>query len=230
MEQSKVFKSQAAEAMLKALKNPFPVNLIHFRIGAKNKTKDKAIPLAYLTMRDIQKRLDEVCGIDGWAKNSEVITSQNGLIAVRTTIQIKMPSGEWVAKDGIGEATKIAGPLGAESQSFKRAAVAWGISRYMYFINLGWKSIDDYGNFKEDLTKVLPNWAYPESKIENWEEVAELEYQIDDTQSFIEDEPSMSDTQATEDQILQKSRNVRNKVIEAAKRRKDSDAVENPEL
>lgn len=210
-------KSQSAEAMLKQLKNPFPTNLLHFRIGAKSKDKTKAIPLAYLTMRDIQKRLDEVCGMDGWTKDTEIIASNGVVVAEKTTLSIKMPNGDWISKDGIGEPTKIAGPLGAESQSFKRAAVAWGISRYLYFISLGYRPIDKYNQFTEDLTKSLPKWALPDSNVENWEDVAELEYSAEDSVS--EDEPN---TPPDELELVERQADARkDEIIKAAKANRD---------
>lgn len=209
--QDKILKSKTAETILAQLKNPFPVNLLSYRIGATTKNKDKAIPLFYITSRDIQKRLDEVVGMENWSKTTELITTSSGLVAARTTITIKLPDGSFISKDGIGEPTKVAGPLGAESQSFKRAAVNFGIARYLYFLNLGWQPIDQYGNFKQDLRKLLPSWATPDSNIKDWEEIAEQEYSSEiDLENLPEDFISTE-----EKELLKKSEEVRRKILKA---------------
>ena len=45
--------------MLSQLSIPFPVNKIHWRVGATTKDKSKGIALAYVDARDVMKRLDD---------------------------------------------------------------------------------------------------------------------------------------------------------------------------
>lgn len=169
-------KTKTMEAILAQLKNPFPVNLLHYRVGATTKKKDKAIPLFYITSRDVDKRFDEVLGAENWQKTTEIISNQNGVVAEKTTISIKTPNGEWISKDGVGEPSQIASACGAESQSYKRAAAHFGVGRYLYFVNIGWQPIDEYKNFKSDVRTLLPSWAEPSSNLEDWEKVAEKEF------------------------------------------------------
>lgn len=164
------------EAILAQLKNPFPINLLHYRVGATTKKKDKAIPLFYITSRDVDKRFDEVLGAENWQKTTEIISNQNGVVAEKTTISIKTPSGEWISRDGVGEPSQIAGACGAESQSYKRAAAHFGVGRYLYFISIEWQPIDEFKHFTSDVRNLLPEWAKPDTKLKNWEEIAEKEF------------------------------------------------------
>lgn len=203
--------SKAVEAMLTQLKNPFPTNLLKYRIGATTKDKTKAIPLFYLTARDVAKRLDDVLGLDGWSKRTELITISNGLVAAKTTIGIKLPNGEWLYRDGIGEPTQVAGPLGAESQSFKRAASNLGIGRYLYYLDAGWQPINEYKQFKSDPRNNLPEWALPSKDLKDWETVAQEQYNSDGDLDF-ENLPSEIASDE-EKELLRKSEEVRKAIL-----------------
>lgn len=138
------------------LKKPFPVEKLSWRVGQKNKDKTKANMLVYIDARDVMDRLDEVCGQDGWSDQYENIGGR-----MVCTISIKTENG-WVSKtDGAGD-TDIEGEKGGLSDAFKRAAVKWGIGRYLYNAAnyITWVSCKDmpdydiYKNNKEQLDKV----------------------------------------------------------------------------
>lgn len=203
------YKSEYMDNILRQLKNPFPVHLLSYRIGAKTKNKDKAIPLFYVTSRDIQKRLDDILGMENWKKETEIICCGNDLVAAKTTLSIKCLDGSWISKDGVGEPTKIAKPLGAESQSFKRAAAAFGIGRYLYFVHIGWQPIDEYGNFTQDVRTLIPKWAEPDTNIKNWEEIAEKEF---DSELDLENLDSEIISEE-EKELLRKSEEIRKKIL-----------------
>ena len=203
--------SKIAEAILAQLKNPFPANLLKYRIGATTKDKKKAIPLFYLTARDVEKRLDDVLGMDGWTKETELITTASGLVAAKTTISIKFPNGEWLSRDGIGEPTQVAGPLGAESHSFKRAASNWGIGRYLYYLDGGWQPIDEFKRFKSDPRESIPSWALPNENLIDWETIAEEQYNSDG-ELDIENLPSEIASDE-EKELLRKSEEVRKAIL-----------------
>lgn len=213
--QDKSTKSKVAEAILAQLKNPFPPNLLKYRVGATTKDKKKAIPLFYLTARDVEKRLDDVLGFDNWEKQTELITTANGLIAARTTITVYLPDGTIISRDGIGEPTKVAGPLGAESHSIKRAASAFGIGRYLYYLDNTWQELDEYGRFKSDPRNSLPSWALPNQEIKDWESIAQEEYNSDGDID-IENLPNEIATDE-EKELLKKSAEVRKAILERAK-------------
>lgn len=109
------------ENLLEELKKPFPVSAISWRIGQKNKDKTKAKMLCYIDARDVMDRLDEVCGTN-WSDYYEEV---KGRVVCTITIDGKSRS------DGAGD-TDIEGEKGGLSDAFKRAAVKWGIGRYLY--------------------------------------------------------------------------------------------------
>lgn len=115
------------------LKAEFPHDDIDWRSQSLTRNGDKALALAYLDARAVMDRLDSVCGIGGW-QDSYVETVKGRIIC---TISI-LVDGEWVRKsDGAGD-TQVEAEKGAISDAFKRAAVKWGIGRYLYDIEAPW--------------------------------------------------------------------------------------------
>jgi len=105
----------------------FPRSEVHWRAQKLTNKGDKALALAYLDARDVMRRLDEVCGPDGW-KDGYVETPSGRIIC---TLCVSV-NERWIGKsDGAGD-TDFEGAKGAMSDAFKRAAVKWGIGRYLY--------------------------------------------------------------------------------------------------
>jgi hypothetical protein len=100
------------------------------RPWGKGEVKERKGPggkmLSYVDARQVQNRLDEVVGTENWQTHfSEVCGNYCCTLSLRI-------DGEWVAKsDGAGE-TSIEGDKGGFSDAFKRAAVSFGIARYLY--------------------------------------------------------------------------------------------------
>jgi hypothetical protein len=169
---------------LAKLKDPFPAEDVSWRIAQAGKSsngKPWAKVLAYLTNRAIMDRLDEVCGPDKW-KNEFAVGPAGGIICgisiLLTPATVAAP--EWVTKWDGAENSDIEAVKGGLSDSMKRAAVQWGIGRYLYGLTEGWAVIaadDDknahYANCKikvkgqeEWITfrwhpPELPDWALP---------------------------------------------------------------------
>lgn len=125
----------------KALADAFPAKAISWRAQSvtKDQTNPKAMALAYIDARDVMNRLDEVCGPDGW-EDSYVETPLGRVIC---TIRIRC-GDHWVAKsDGAGK-TDVEGDKGGISDAFKRAAVKWGIGRYLYDMPTPWVACELY--------------------------------------------------------------------------------------
>lgn len=126
------------------LKAPFDSSVISWRVGSVTKDKTKGMALAYLDARAVMDRLDEVCGPDGWqCKYSHA--------AAKTICDIGIQVGPtdyaeavWVWKaDGAGD-SDIEAEKGALSDAFKRAAVRWGIGRYLYELDSPWVALDEW--------------------------------------------------------------------------------------
>lgn len=119
--------------ILTLLKAPFSPDSLSWRVGNKSnwdkvnkKPKNpnapvKAQMLVYIDARDVQERLDEICGMS-WENSFQEISGRQ---VCTITINGKSRS------DGAGD-TDFEGEKGGLSDAFKRSAVQWGIGRYLY--------------------------------------------------------------------------------------------------
>jgi len=150
---------------LSDLKKPFPPDRISWRVGSQTKDKKKGMALAYIDARDVQDRLDEVCGVDGWQcryvpMHDKKTVCEIGIRIFRPSLgpetalsnvaslvkQIGHGIDEWVWKsDGAGD-TDVEAEKGSLSDAFKRAAVRWGIGRYLYDVEAPWVELEAFGN------------------------------------------------------------------------------------
>lgn len=154
-----------SNTILEKLKAPFPPNVLHFRVGARNADKTKGIALAYLNSRDVMKRLDDVLGIDGW-QCKHIGYGQRVICELSCKI-----GGQWITKsDGAGE-TDVEGDKGAISDSLKRAAVLFGVGRYLYYLPNKWYELknEKYISNTSDIIKDLPAWALPSEPKDEYE-------------------------------------------------------------
>jgi hypothetical protein len=124
---------------LKDLSDPFPREAIHWRAQTITRNGDKALALAYLDARDVMDRLDEVCGPENW--QSRYVETAKGRVLCEIGIRV---GDEWVWKsDGAGD-TAVEGEKGGISDALKRAAVQWGIGRYLYRLDAVWAPCETY--------------------------------------------------------------------------------------
>lgn len=99
----------------------------------RQKTADGKCPLghkqlAYIDARYVMGVLDTLIGPENWQR----LHKSGPATTVLCGIAINIEGTGWVEKwDGAGE-TDIEGEKGAVSDSFKRAAVSWGIGRDLY--------------------------------------------------------------------------------------------------
>lgn len=114
------------------LKAEFPRNAVSWRAQSMKQDGTAALALAYIDARDVMNRLDDVCGPGGWQDRYEVHGPKTiCYLSVRV-------DGEWVTKaDGAGD-TDVEAEKGSISDAFKRAAVKWGIGRYLYDLDAPW--------------------------------------------------------------------------------------------
>ena len=153
---------------LSKLKDCFEPNDIEWRLQQCGKGKNDKIwgmALAYVTNRAIMNRLDEVCGPENW-KNEYKPAPDGGILC---GISIKI-GDEWVTKWDGAENTDIEAVKGGLSGAMKRAAVQWGIGRYLYKLEESWINANENGayrgktkdgtTFKWD-APALPAWALP---------------------------------------------------------------------
>jgi hypothetical protein len=148
---------ETAQDLFDALSAPFPSDYVEWRVGTTNKKWRKegeplrGTPLCYIDARAVMDRLDTICGPDGWQCN--YTPGANGSIVCN--LGIRMPNGDWLWKaDGAG-ATDMEGEKGMLSDALKRAAVRWGVGRYLYDIKAQRIELELRGE-----TPVIPDEAY----------------------------------------------------------------------
>jgi hypothetical protein len=164
---------------LQKLQRPFDDMDIEWRAqrsGMSKAGRPYAILLAYVTNRAIQERLDQTFGISGW-KNEYARAPEGGVMC---GISIKLDD-EWITKWDGAENTDIEAVKGGLSNSMKRAAVQWGIGRYLYSLDATIVSpTEEKGSDTDILVKIkkdkndkygdpyyckrptLPAWALPD--------------------------------------------------------------------
>ena len=157
----------------KALSRPFDEKDIEWRVQQAGQSNGKtwALVLCYITNRAIQQRLDEIIGCFNW-KNEFKQAPDGGVMC---GISIKH-EGEWITKWDGAENTDIESVKGGLSNSMKRAAVQWGIGRYLYKLEENFAKVVDRGTKGaikgrlKDKTPFywvppeLPIWAVPKGK------------------------------------------------------------------
>lgn len=148
--------SKTAEEILAAFKEPFPPEVIHWRIGMTNSDKTSGVGLAYLNARDIMKRLDDVVGWDNW----QCTYPFSGCCELSVRID-----DDWITKSNCADVTQVEAIKGQASDALKRAAVLFGIGRYLYYLDNEWVQIEPAGkSHKLVRTPSLPSWALPKKK------------------------------------------------------------------
>lgn len=153
---------------LSRLRDPFPAEDIEWRVQQAGERNGKvwARVLAYVTNRAIQARLDDVCGPENW--RNEFAPAPCGGVMCGISIRC---GDEWVTKWDGAENTDIEAVKGGLSGAMKRAAVQWGIGRYLYQLEEGWANVHEGGQHRAQTKDkkwfrwdppALPAWALPD--------------------------------------------------------------------
>ena len=120
---------------------------------------NRALALGYVDARVIQDRLDDVLGVMGWQDSYKVLP--DGSVVCRLRLRL---GSEWVTKVDVGGPSEQ--PDGGDrmkaafSDSLKRAAVKFGVGRYLYRLPSQWV---DYDPVRRQFarTPTLPPFAIP---------------------------------------------------------------------
>lgn len=155
---------------LSSLKEPFPATDIEWRFQRSGMRDGKpwALVLAYVTNRAIMDRLDAIVGPESWCNRFE--PGPDGGVVCGISIKI---GDEWVTKWDGAHNTDVESIKGGLSSAMKRAAVQWGIGRYLYRLSATWAEFHEGGKnrdgIKQDGTDkkryfkwdapALPSWA-----------------------------------------------------------------------
>ena len=143
--------------IMKALATPFAADEVKFKPQVIR--GNRALALAYVDARAIQDRLDEVLGVEGW--QDEYTPLPDGSVVCRLQIRLGQ---EWITKMDVGSPSEQPGGgdrlKAAFSDALKRAAVKFGVGRYLYRLPQIWCDYDQQK--KQFLRKPsIPDFALP---------------------------------------------------------------------
>lgn len=147
------------KAITAALAEPFDPKEVKWKPAmVKN---NRALAMAYIDARVVMDRLDDVLGVDGWQDEYQVLADNSVMCQLRCRF-----GSEWVVKTDVGSPSEQ--PDGGDrmkaavSDALKRAAVKFGVGRYLYRLASQWV---DYDPVKKQFaqTPQLPASALPKS-------------------------------------------------------------------
>ena len=124
---------------LQRLTQPFPPKDVEWRVQVtgKNGNGAWAMLLPYVTNRAIMNRLDEVVGPENWKNEFRPGATGGMMCGLSIRIPVCRPgrNDEWVTKWDGAQETAVEPIKGGFSDAMKRAAVQWGIGRYLYYLD-----------------------------------------------------------------------------------------------
>lgn len=197
---------------LSSLKEPFPATDIEWRFQRSGMRDGKpwALVLAYVNNRAIMDRLDAVVGPELWCNRFE--PGPDGGVVCGISIKI---GDEWVTKWDGAHNTDVESIKGGLSSAMKRAAVQWGIGRYLYRLSATWAEFHEGGKNRDGVKQddgkkryykwdapALPSWAVPAKPAPTPAKPKEeptykpdqnADHPIDDAKVTAEDEKNLED-------------------------------------
>lgn len=149
------------QSLLENLRKEIPYQ---WRVQSRNKDKTKAICSAYIDARDVMNTLDKYCE-HGWQTDVKELAGFIFYgIGINIALETKGPNGSYVydtetlwrwdtgARIEDNEKDNMYEQAGksAASDALKRAAVQWGVGRFLYDLPTVTLPCDQYGNVVDD--------------------------------------------------------------------------------
>ena len=106
---------------IKDLKKEIPYK---WRVQSANEWGANCV--AYIDARDVQDLFDDVCGAENWQVLYE---EHKGNLFAKIGV---LMGDKWVWKSDCGTESNVEKQKGEASDAFKRAAVMWGVGRFLY--------------------------------------------------------------------------------------------------
>ena len=166
-----------SDTLMQRLSAPFAPEAVHWKAQRLDAQGKRALAVPYLDAREVAQRLDEVAGPLGWQVTHLMVGHQlvtgigicnpqaggwtwkwdRGFVGRAGNDDEKEPCEAGASRRAEDEATS---PKGTLSDGLKRAAVLWGVGRYLYRVPRAWV---DYDSKTRSLlqTPRLPAWAQP---------------------------------------------------------------------
>src|SRR3954452_14605460 len=146
----------SVQQITQSLAEPFEVTEVKFKPAVVS--GNRAMALAYVDARAIQDRLDDVLGVDGWQDDYQIL--EDGSVVCRLRLRL---GEEWITKVDVGSPSEQPDEhdrvKAAFSDALKRAAVKFGVGRYLYRRPATWC---DYDPQKRQLRQ-LPSLPSPKA-------------------------------------------------------------------
>lgn len=144
---------------------PFAPNVLGFLPSSIRDNRCLALP--YIDARDVMGRLDECVGPGGWRDEYDFLP--DGCVVCRLQVYL---DGQWCLRMDVGGPSdqKDVGDKrkAAVSDALKRAAVKFGVGRYLYYLDALWADYDPQR--KVAIPPKLPLWALPNPDAADLEE------------------------------------------------------------
>lgn len=157
------------EARLSA---PFAAHEVKFKPAVVS--GNRALALAYVDSRCIMQRLDDVLGVANWQDSYEFLPDGSVICTLKVRI-----NDEWIVKQDVGGQSEQADEgdrkKAAVSDALKRAAVKYGVGRYLYRLSSQWV---DWNPERKQFVKTptLPHVQQPfETALKAVSEAADLQ-------------------------------------------------------
>lgn len=163
------------------LSEPFPPGEVQWRIEALSKDKRRALVVPYVDACTVLDRLDKAVGPEGWQDSYEVLSDgerslkdergerRERVVEVKCRLTVL-----GVTKEDVGEGDSL---KAAFSDALKRAAVKFGVGRYLYELPKKWVPLKGGAitpSALRELRDMLANLETGEETLEE-EEPEELE-------------------------------------------------------
>jgi len=116
-----------------------------WRVQSRSKDKSKAICTAYIDARDVMKVLDEHCEWEVQYKELAGFLFAGIGIKLDGQVMWRWDCGQRIEDNPQDQMYEQAGKSAA-SDAFKRAAVMWGVGRFLYDMETVTLPCDQYGN------------------------------------------------------------------------------------
>jgi hypothetical protein len=152
---------RTAAEVAKALAAPFKVSQLGWKPQVVKDNRALAVP--YIDARDVMNRLDQVLGPTNWRDAYKVLAG--GCVVCRLSVRL---DGEWVSKVDVGSPSEQPDDghrmKAAFSDALKRAAIKFGVARYLSYLPPTWADYDP--KTRQIVTPpALPMWALPEPPV-----------------------------------------------------------------
>lgn len=131
--------------LLDALAAPMP-----FKYRAQSSNEYGSNLVAYVDSRQVAARLDEVFGLN-WSDEYHI---RNGSTFCRITVTL--PDGKTMFREDLGTESATEKEKGEVSDAFKRAAVKFGVGRFLYDMGIARTDALEHGKNKQGKPNYVP--------------------------------------------------------------------------